>query len=769
MRVSAGSSPPARERVAQGRRRRRALFGALGAASIATGVFAITGELGRDLRDRTGAASTPGALRAVGLAPLHWLRALVSDVPVDRLSLDIRFKHLHRLHEKRDDALRSGILVPRDADVVPVGLRSNGEEVSARLRLAGNDPELLRGEKWPLHVRTRGNGHVKGMRRFTLWAPEARGHGAEQGFLDHVRREDVLAPRSLIVDVTRNGKHLGLMALVESPSTEMLASQQRRDGPMLRFDAAPRARGRPTDVSVISPLRPAAVARSRRLERAFETADGLLRGFLAGDLPAGAVFDAERMGRYRALAELWGVPSPFGWRTLRLYYNPLTARLEPIAQAAGPGLRPVDDPHDEIAQPLADRLALDPDLRSAYSAAMARIAAAMSTETFATDLAERDGALLLLLHREYPLRAPFDPRAILRRAGTLANRVRTSGGVPAAPRVADRLDGGTALALPRPGVEAVLAQHAFLSFDAAARELRAAAGRWDVDGSLILPEHVGLRLPAGTVLRFQSRQGLIARGPLTFLGTEARPVVLEGPPGRKRSELWSGVYVVESPRPSRWSHVVVRNTAGFKRNGWSLSGGVVFRKARIDMEDCTLSGNRSDDSLNIVRSEFSLTNVTIVESESDGFDGDYVNGSINGGLIARAGGDAIDVGGSRVDVRGTRLVDIRDKAISVGERSHLSAQAVAIENASIGVASKNGSETRITDSTIEGISDVALVAYANRPEYGPGLLIASDNRITRANLAALSQSGSRLVLDGNVQPDFDIAIDRLYRDREKDR
>ena len=96
-----------------------------------------------------------------------------------------------------------------------------------------------------------------------------RGFQAEDLFLEHLRGEDVLAPRFSFVDVTLNGKRLGLMALEESFSAELLVRQQRRDGPMLRFEAAPAAG---TSPAAVAPLRPRHVEGSRKLSRSFETA-----------------------------------------------------------------------------------------------------------------------------------------------------------------------------------------------------------------------------------------------------------------------------------------------------------------------------------------------------------------------------------------------------------------------------------------------------------------------------------------------------------------
>jgi hypothetical protein len=102
----------------------------------------------------------------------------------------------------------------------------------------------------------------------------------------------------------------------------------------------------------------------------------------------------------------------------------------------------------------------------------------------------------------------------------------------------------------------------------------------------------------------------------------------------------------------------------------------------------------------------------------------------------------------------------------VGERSFLSARNIEIERAGVGVASKNGSQAEIADSTFRDIADVALLAYTNRPEFGPGSLTAENNRIARTALPALAQTGSRVLLDGEVLAPVDAAVERLYKDGE---
>jgi len=575
--------------------------------------------------------------------------------------------------------------------------------------------------------------------------------------------------RAALVDLTLNGRHLGLMEVADVPAAELLESQQRREGPVLRFERPP-----PLDVPPIegapiaATLRPDAIARSDKLSHQRDTALRLLGAALAGAAAPSDVFDPVLFARFVALAELWDAPHALAWRNVLLYWNPLTARFEPVAHPCAPAVEGEAPPEEAAADAGSFRTFLlsDPAIRAAWETERARLARDLAGGPLASELVAGAETRARVLDREHPLRAAFGPATRLAKEAASEARV-PEVGAPR-PRPAGASDGAD-LPLAGPGLDALLARHGFLRWDADERMLVARPGRWDVDGWLILPEGAGLRLPAGTTLHFERRRGIIARGPLEFLGAPDAPIVLEGPSDARESEMWAGVYVVESDRPSRWTHVTVRDTGGFRRRGWRLAAGVAFRKAHVEIEDSTFRRNRSDDSLNLVRSSFRLRNVTLVDSEGDAFDGDYVDGEIVGGLIEGAGGDAIDVGGSRLVVRGVRIENVRDKAIVVGERSRAAIEDVTIEHAGTGVASKNGSETTLRRSSIEDVGDVALTAYENRAEYGPGRLAADGNRVTRAALVALAQAGSQVTIDGASVPTVDAAVDRLYKDGETDR
>jgi hypothetical protein len=230
--------------------------------------------------------------------------------------------------------------------------------------------------------------------------------------------------------------------------------------------------------------------------------------------------------------------------------------------------------------------------------------------------------------------------------------------------------------IPTASLGEVLEENPFLDWDAAQHSLLAGPGRWDVSGSLVLPDGVGLRLEAGAELRFQEGEMVVASGPLVFSGTAEQLVVLTGAGAEGR---WGGIVALRSERPHVFTHAVIRDTDGIDRNGWTLTGGVTLCDADARISDSSFRGNRAEDALNLFRSSFRLENVEFSDTSSDALDVDFSNGVIRHGSYSNVGGDAIDVSGGEVDIEDVRFERVRDKAVSVGEASSVHARRLRID------------------------------------------------------------------------------------------
>jgi len=607
-----------------------------------------------------------------------------------------------------DAAAAAGASGEIDARIV-----ADARDGEARIEVAGGAAALAAGRRPRIDVAMRGEERPFGLRHFSLRDPSAFDLERTSAVYERLREAGILAPRTRRVRVTANGASLGPMALVEDFSKELVEAQRRREGVLFRLDAGA------LPVARLDVYGAKKIAKHDRLSVERDTAAGLLQGFLVGSLPADQVFDVALMARLLVVAEREDAAGLLAPAALRFYFNPVTQRIEPVA---------VDE-----------RLDAGPELRAA--------AAAWSAQ----------------LRADAGLRAAFE-----------AERVRSPGSVSAArpaPGAAHAAAPAAALApspdtparaanpVPTAGLDDALARHPFLTWDPRAHTMLGRPGAWDVEGSLVLPEGVGLELGPATTLRFGAGELLVATGPLRFRGTADRPVVLEGRDGGP----WGGVVVLSSPEPHEWSHVRVRDTAGVDHDGWRLTGGVTFRESELHASDATFSGNRAEDALNLIRSRFALRDVVVEGAASDGFDCDFCEGRLEGGVFREIGGDGLDVSGSVVEADSVRFEGIHDKAFSVGEASRLTARRAKIERVGTALASKDGSEVVFEDSDVADAGLAGIMAYVKKSEYGVAHVVARDVRMERVARPTLVQDGSRISLDGVEQPTEALDVEALYR------
>jgi len=687
--------------------------------------------------------------------------------------------------------------------------------------LKGDWTDHLKGDKWSFRVHVKRKDHLFGMRRFSIQHPKVRGYQGENLFFETLRYVGVLAPRYMYVDVVVNGNKIGIMALEEHFSKELLESNGKKEGVIIRFDESLlwKARAQQGEDFIdavflnyknapIDAFRSSRVAKSERLSREYNNAVSLLRGFVSGAMPASDVFDVQLLGRYLAVVELWGARHSIYWHNLRFYLNPITSRLEPIGFDADLDNR---KPADEVVtrdEPIVAAMLDDHKVFSVYSQTLKELAKDILNGKLLEGLSEVEQQYLPILQKEFYFLEPFNYNELITRANYLlslteddlrsstievqnyptlvhAYTVQDKNGrfylelANAVPHEIDiqsirwvakngknalfqpvkaakmpfRLASTTYLSLPRsnriyyrplpaspirysleiganirghkrryttiakPYYEPAkkrpipvstankqLLMHPFLKLDKKDKGLYVKTGNWRVNGSLIVPEDYSLTIQEGTTLKFTAKEGIISYGPIMIKGSKKAPVLLSGQPFGKNVGTWQGVAVLNAGRLSEWSNVIVRNTTGLRRSVWELTGGVNFYKSDVHIEKSRFEGNKSEDVLNIVHSKFKINNIEIMDAASDGFDADFAEGSVEGGLfqnIGKAGGgDAIDISGSIVTVDGTVFKEIDDKALSVGENSKMVASRVLIERTSVGAVAKDGSKLQISDSTI---------------------------------------------------------------------
>lgn len=313
-------------------------------------------------------------------------------------------------------------------------------------------------------------------------------------------------------------------------------------------------------------------------------------------------------------------------------------------------------------------------------------------------------------------------------------------------------------------IEKLLARHEFMELSDDGSEVRIRQGTWLINTPIRLPPNVDVIIYEGTQLMFSENAYILARGAVNINGSQKKPVILM-PMGRSdglQQQNWLGLAVLEAANKSKWTNVQIIGTKGVKDLGWALTGGVTFYKSEFEAHNVEFLNHSGEDALNIIHSRFALNNVKFINSASDSLDIDYSTGIIADCKITRSGGDGVDLSGSRVNIERMQIKDVRDKAISVGERSFVEAERVSIVRSSTGIAVKDGSELKLTSSSINSTSFAGIAAYRKKSEYGFARVKADGVTITGSGRRLLSQTGSMIIFDGVIQDQSEVDVDMLY-------
>jgi len=290
---------------------------------------------------------------------------------------------LPRLHIYLTDGAINKLLKKRERMLVekhPLRLSESGDWVNGKiisddgtgqklnkikLRLRGRHSDHWQNpNKMSYRIQVRNNGFIFGMGKFLVHRPQTRADHFGPLLMDVLRHFGILAPRNFFVDVWLNEKRVGIMAVQEALGKEMLERQKRREGAIVALDddwsdrqifltsnrsdsevhsalekITWHAEKKEVDAHVPLALRDFPVkAYSRDWLPGTVTghnigrATSMLRGMIEGRLPGSLVFDYELMSRWWTIVNMFhGNNGLVFLANRRHYFNPVSARLEPVS------------------------------------------------------------------------------------------------------------------------------------------------------------------------------------------------------------------------------------------------------------------------------------------------------------------------------------------------------------------------------------------------------------------------------------------------------
>ncbi|MDA3884997.1 MAG: CotH kinase family protein [Candidatus Delongbacteria bacterium] len=247
------------------------------------------------------------------------------------LNIDIKFKNYQKLLYQRKQALKSGgednpFNFHVDFENVPAKLSYKGKEYKAEINLKGlRKNHFSDSTRMSFQVKLKGNQTIMGMRKFSLQDPKMRNYIYEWIFHKILKGEGFIALNYDFIEVKINGLDAGVYAIEERMDKILLERHGYTDGPIFKISDD-------KDSMYCHTIEPFGEKKytSQKWKKITKKALLLAKGLSERRFEFGKTVNTDMFARYFAICDVFMFFHGSLKKSIRVYYNPVTGKFEPI-------------------------------------------------------------------------------------------------------------------------------------------------------------------------------------------------------------------------------------------------------------------------------------------------------------------------------------------------------------------------------------------------------------------------------------------------------
>ena len=134
-----------------------------------------------------------------------------------------------------------------------------------------------------------------------------------------------------------------------------------------------------------------------------------------------------------------------------------------------------------------------------------------------------------------------------------------------------------------------------------------------------------------------------------------------------------------------------------------------------------LSSSKSEDAINFIDSDVKIKTIIANKILSDAIDSDASNLKIDNIICNEVLNDCLDLSYSQANVGSLEGINIKDKAVSVGEASNLSIKDIKVSNSEVGLVVKDSSKVFVDNIYFSSVK-LPVSTYIKKAELGSPFL-----------------------------------------------
>ncbi len=297
----------------------------------------------------------------------------------------------------------------------------------------------------------------------------------------------------------------------------------------------------------------------------------------------------------------------------------------------------------------------------------------------------------------------------------------------------------------------------FIDVNENTKIIKVKKGSWTINNKLIIPKGYVFYIEPDTTLNLINSSSIISYSPVHFVGEEKSPIIF-----KSEDRTGQGISVIRAPSISNLSNLIIQDLGSLSVGGISLTGSLTFYQSDVNIDSVVFDSNKSEDALNIIRSNFNIKNSTFYNTFSDAIDFDFSSGNVDNLEFQNIGNDGIDLSGTKANISNIRMFNVGDKGLSVGEKSKALIKNITIANSLIGIASKDQSKLEGEGILIQS-AKIGVAVYQKKPEYGPSSARLSELKFKNINSRILAEVFSNVFINNQkIESNRKNIYDYLY-------
>ena len=246
-----------------------------------------------------------------------------------------------------------------------------------------------------------------------------------------------------------------------------------------------------------------------------------------------------------------------------------------------------------------------------------------------------------------------------------------------------------------------------------------------IEENLYLAANKNLNVQQGVKIFFKKDVSIFSEGSIFFNGTKDQPIIIYS-----NDNIGS---LILSNNDYKFNNVIFKNLSYPKEKDKILYGGVNIINSNVEIIDTQIISSKSEDAINIISSNSNIRNLKVKNIQADAIDIDFGTLKFKNIFCENIDNDCLDISGAKVVGNYIEGSYIRDKGISFGENAKGEISNINFQNSKLGVAVKDGSNLKLTKYEFKN-NEYDVVVFNKKKEYeGSSLYINDSNNDTQFN------------------------------------